>query len=79
VPDVGNWDNSRAVNYPGRSGDPGDPHYRDLAPVWLNDEYFPLLYSRAAVEKAPRARILLKPAAGRAAVSKSIKKTNPAH
>jgi hypothetical protein len=31
VVDVGNWDNSRAVNHPGQSGDPDSPHYRDLA------------------------------------------------
>ena len=30
VLDVGNWDNSRAVNYPGQSGNPDDTHYRDL-------------------------------------------------
>ncbi|ASK93962.1 penicillin acylase family protein [Xanthomonas campestris pv. trichodesmae] len=50
--DLGNWDNSRAVNYPGQSGDPNSPHYRDLAPMWLNGQYFPLLYTRAAVDAA---------------------------
>src|SRR5262245_13471348 len=34
VLDVGHWDNSRAVNHPGQSGDPESPHYRDLAPLW---------------------------------------------
>lgn len=63
VVDVGNWDNSRAVNYPGQSGDPASPHYRDLAPLWLRGEYFPLLYSREAVEKAARSRIRLVPEA----------------
>jgi len=33
VIDVGNWDNSKAVNHPGESGDPDSPHYRDLAPL----------------------------------------------
>lgn len=61
IVDVGNWDNSRAVNYPGQSGDPDSPHYRDLAPLWLRGEYFPLLYSRKAVEKAARSRIVLRP------------------
>ncbi|QOY21989.1 penicillin acylase family protein [Xanthomonas citri] len=50
--DLGNWDNSRAMNYPGQSGDPASPHYRDLAPMWLQGSYFPLLYTRAAVEAA---------------------------
>ena len=59
--DVGNWENSRAVNMPGQSGDPLSPHYRDLAPLWLNGKYFPLLYSRAKIERATEARITLVP------------------
>jgi penicillin amidase len=62
VVDVGNWDNSRAVNSPGQSGDPDNPHYRDLAEMWLNGDYFPLLYSRDKVEASARQRILLSPA-----------------
>ncbi len=62
VIDVGNWDNSRAVNLPGQSGDPDSPHYRDLAPMWLTGQYFPLLYSRRAVESATEMRIRLVPA-----------------
>ena len=61
VLDVGNWDNSRAVNYPGESGDPNSRHYRDLAPMWTAGTYFPLLYSRQAVEKATEKRIRLVP------------------
>jgi penicillin amidase len=61
VLDVGNWDNSRAVNAPGQSGDPASPHYRDLAPLWLRGEYFPLLYSRDKVEAALSRRIELLP------------------
>ncbi len=62
VLDVGNWDNSRAVNYPGESGDPHSPHYRDLASKWVEGGYFPLLYSRPAVEKQTERRIRLIPA-----------------
>jgi len=62
VLDVGNWDNSRAVNYPGQSGNSDDIHYRDLTEMWLTGKYFPLLYTRDAVEKATVTRILLKPA-----------------
>ena len=61
VIDVGNWDNSRAVNHPGQSGDPDSPHYRDLAQMWRNGEYFPLLYSQKAVENATEKRIKLVP------------------
>jgi penicillin G amidase len=62
VIDVGNWDGSVAVNHPGQSGDPDDPHYRDLAELWRSGEYFPLLYSRAAVERATERTLRLVPA-----------------
>jgi penicillin G amidase len=61
VLDVGNWDASRAVNYPGQSGRPEDPHYKDLMGLWARGEYFPLLYTRAAVEKEVERRIVLLP------------------
>jgi penicillin G amidase len=61
VVDVGNWDNSRAVNHPGQSGDPDSPHYRDLAPMWRIGNFFPLLYTRKAVENATERRIQLVP------------------
>ncbi|HRD96447.1 MAG TPA: penicillin acylase family protein, partial [Rubrivivax sp.] len=61
VIDVGDWDNSRAINAPGQSGDPASAHYRDLAPLWLKGAYFPLLYSRAKVEAAAVRRIELVP------------------
>jgi penicillin amidase len=61
VLDVGNWDASRAVNYPGQSGNPDDPHYSDLAQMWLRGEYFPLVYSRAAVAKVAERRIEVRP------------------
>jgi penicillin amidase len=55
VIDVGDWDNSRAINTPGQSGDPASPHYRDLAPLWLKGEYFPLLYTRPGSRRPVRA------------------------
>jgi penicillin amidase len=60
--DVGRWDSSLAINTPGQSGNPGSPHYRDLAPLWAAGRYFPLLYSRRAIEKATTARLVLRPA-----------------
>lgn len=61
VLDVGKWDESRAVNFPGQSGRWDDEHYKDLAPLWLTGEYFPLLYTRDAVEKATARRSRLEP------------------
>lgn len=48
--DVGAWDNSIALNSPGQSGDLRSDHYDDLLEPWSKGEYFPLLYSREAIE-----------------------------
>ncbi|GAB2840433.1 penicillin acylase family protein [Streptomyces deserti] len=62
VLDVGSWDDSRAVNAPGQSGDERSPHYDDLAEKWAAGTYFPLLYSRPAIERNAKTRITLDPA-----------------
>ncbi len=59
--DTSNWDQSVAVNTPGQSGQPGSPHYSDLMPLWDAGRYFPLVYSRKAVEEATTDRLVLKP------------------
>lgn len=59
--DVGAWDNSRAINGPGQSGDQRDPHYDDLAPAWTEGGSFPLLYTGEAIEQNAERRILLRP------------------
>ena len=61
VMDVGQWDNSGAMNTPGQSGNPSSPHYRDLFPLWLKGKYFPLAYSRSAVDKVTERKITLVP------------------
>ncbi len=62
VLDVGRWDDSVAVNSPGQSGEWTNAHYRDLFPLWLSGQYFPLLYTRSAIEKATERKIVLEPA-----------------
>ncbi|MGA0594528.1 penicillin acylase family protein [Enterovirga sp. CN4-39] len=61
VLDVGDWDRSRFINTPGQSGDPRSPHYDDLAPLWAERRYLPLVYSREAVDQAAELRIALMP------------------
>ncbi|MGO8735268.1 MAG: penicillin acylase family protein [Terriglobia bacterium] len=61
VLDVGNWDDSKGINVPGESAQPGSPHYGDLLAIWIEGHYFPLLYSRPAVEKAATDRLRLEP------------------
>jgi len=59
--DLADWDRSLAINTPGQSAQPGSPHYADLLPLWDKGEYFPLLYSRAAVEKQATEKLVLEP------------------
>jgi penicillin amidase len=62
VVEVGAWDNAIGTNTPGQSGDPASPHYRDLFELWKDDRYFPVKYSRSAVEGVTEARTVLTPA-----------------
>ncbi len=62
VADVGAWDQSRAMNAPGQSGDPRSPHYADLFDSWCDGETFPLCFSRDAVERYAERTIRLLPA-----------------
>ena len=59
---AGDWDAAVGANTPGQSGDIDSPHYRDLFELWKNDRYFPVKYSRAAVEGVTEARTVLTPA-----------------
>ena len=60
--DVGAWDNSLVLNFPGQSADPRSPHYRDLYERWLAGTPFPLLISRDRIEAVAESRIRLTPA-----------------
>ena len=59
--DPGDWNRSVAVNTPGQSGQPASPHYSDLVRFWDAGEYFPLAYSREAVEKVTADKLILEP------------------
>ncbi len=59
--DVSNWDNSVVINVPGQSGQPQSPHYGDLLKRWAAGEYFPMLFSRAQIEKYTKNRLILEP------------------
>jgi penicillin amidase len=59
--DLANWDNSVATSVPGQSGQPGSEYYGNLLPLWSAGEYFPLVYSRPAVEEATAHLLTLTP------------------
>jgi len=62
VLDVGDWDNSRAINAPGQSGNAASPHYDDHAPLWATGGYVPLLFTPGAIDAEAELIIDLKPA-----------------
>lgn len=54
IVDTSDWDAAIGINTPGQGGDPADPHYRDLFPLWARGGYFPVAYSRQRVESVTR-------------------------
>jgi penicillin amidase len=60
--DFSDLDNSRITSTPGQSGQPGSPFYGNLREMWGKGQYFPLRYSREAVEEAASHRLTLTPA-----------------
>ncbi|MHA1680766.1 MAG: penicillin acylase family protein [Promethearchaeota archaeon] len=54
--DLGNWDRSIAVIPGGQSGLPFHAHYNDLAKLWAKGKYFPLLFSRKAIQESSEAK-----------------------
>ena len=61
IADLSDWDRSLGVNAPGQSGNPDDPHYRDLVPLWEAGKYFPVLYSRDKIEAVTQRKTVLHP------------------
>jgi penicillin amidase len=61
IMDLGDWDRSVATTAPGQSGQPGSPHFDDLAKLWAGQKYFPLAFSQAAVQAAAGATLTLTP------------------
>jgi penicillin amidase len=59
--DTADWDNSVATSVPGQSGQPGSPFYDNLLPLWERYQYFPLPYSRGAVERETAHLLWLEP------------------
>jgi len=59
--DVAHWDRSLATNTPGQSGQPGSPYYANLLPLWAENRYFPLLFTKQAVDKRTTHRLTLRP------------------
>jgi len=62
IMDVADWDRSVVTNVPGQSGQPESPFYGNLLPFWDKGEYFPLVYTRPAVDRSAAHKLSLRPA-----------------
>ncbi|HEX7020098.1 MAG TPA: penicillin acylase family protein [Gemmatimonadaceae bacterium] len=61
VTDVSDWETTLGANTPGQSGNPDDPHFRDLFPLWAANEYFGVPFRRDRVDAAAERRTVLMP------------------
>jgi penicillin G amidase len=61
ITDFSDLDNSLVTIGPGISGQAGSPFYGNLLDDWVNGSFFPLAYTRAAVERVTAHRLLLTP------------------
>lgn len=50
VIDTKDWDNSKATNSPGQSGNSNSNFYRNLYEDWANDRFFELYYSKEKIK-----------------------------
>jgi hypothetical protein len=76
--DVGDWDRSLAINVPGQSGQPASPYYSNLLRMWADNDYFPLVYSRKAVDANTAHRLVLEPALSRATGGAAVNRASQA-
>ena len=61
IVDLGNLDNSVTVHTTGQSGHAYHQHYDDMAPLWANIQYYPMLWSEAQVMAQPEGHLILQP------------------
>ena len=59
--DTEDWDKTLGINSPGQSGDPASPHYSDLFPVWAENGYFPVYFSKEKIQSIAEKTSVLTP------------------
>jgi penicillin amidase len=61
VVDLNDLSQSRSLNAPGQSGQPGSRHYADRIQDWFNGNYCPMLYHRQDIVAQAEATLHLQP------------------
>ena len=59
--DMGDIDGARVIITTGQSGNPGDPHYGDMIPLWADGQTVPLPFSVANVQASAAQTLTLTP------------------
>ncbi|UHG90499.1 penicillin acylase family protein [Spirosoma oryzicola] len=59
--DTEDWDKTLGINSPGQSGNPDSPHYSDLFPIWAENNYFPVFFTKDKVKTVAEQTTVLKP------------------
>jgi len=61
IVDTADWEETRGINTPGQSGDPGSRFYNNLFMKWANDEYFKTRFKKSEVEENAIEKVVYSP------------------
>jgi penicillin amidase len=59
--DTEDWDKTLGVNSPGQSGNPESPYYGNLFPIWAENGYFPVFFSKQKIQSVADGTTVLNP------------------
>jgi penicillin amidase len=61
IVDLGDLNNSVTVHTTGQSGHAYHPHYIDMAPLWANVQYYPMLWDTQTIVNNAEGHLVLTP------------------
>ena len=61
IVDLGNLENSLTVHTTGQSGHAYHEHYIDMAPLWADMEYYPMLWDEQMITSQAEGHLVLSP------------------
>ena len=61
VVDTEDWDKTLGINSPGQSGNPESPYYGNLFPLWAENGYFPVFFTRKKIQAVANETTVLNP------------------
>jgi penicillin amidase len=61
IVDLGDLNKSVTVHTTGQSGHASDPHYEDMIPMWVNIQYYPMLWDQQTLMQTTEGNLVLQP------------------